>query len=120
LRGNKLQQHHHHDNFYILIFMPALATYTNVLNTALVILQRKGFRVWSDNDETNWFAERDGWDFQADDPIQLLGLIGIFEFQKPAEYREYWWQLQEPYLIENVPKQAPDYIPVYSQKKRKA
>jgi hypothetical protein len=97
--------------------MPALATFTNVLNTALVILQQKGFRVWSDQDEQKWYAERDGWDFQADDPIQLLGLVGILEHQKPTEYREYWWQLLEPYLIENVSKQAPDYIPIWKKGK---
>jgi hypothetical protein len=76
--------------------MPALGAYTNVLNTALVILQRKGFRVWSDEKEENWYAEKDGWDFMADDPIQLLGLVAIFEHQRPTEFSEYWWQLQEP------------------------
>ena len=93
--------------------MPALGACSNVLNTALVVIQRKGFRVWSNETENYWYAERDGWDFMADNPIELLGLIAIFEHQKPAEFREYWWQLQEPYLIESVPKQAPVYKPVW-------
>ncbi len=89
--------------------MPALATYTNVLNTALVVLQRKGYRVWSNQDESMWYAERQGWDFQADDPIQLLGLIAIFEYHHPSEYREYWWQIQEPFLLDRIPKNSPEY-----------
>jgi hypothetical protein len=96
--------------------MPALGAYSNVLNTALVVLERKGFRVWSDEAQENWYAERDGWDFIADDPIQLLGLVSIFEHRKPTEFREYWWQLQEPYLIDNVPKAPPDYVPVWKRR----
>ena len=96
--------------------MPALGAYANVDNTALVVLQRKGFRVWTDDTESEWFAERDGWDFMADDPIQLLGLIAIFEFQQPTEFREYWWQHSEPWLVEKVPKTSPDYKPVYSHR----
>ena len=95
--------------------MPALAAYSNVLNTALVVLQRKGYRVWSDANEENWFAEKDGWDFMADDPIQLLGLIGIYEFRQPQEYSEYWWQMQEPFLIDSTPKTAPEYVPVWKR-----
>jgi hypothetical protein len=95
--------------------MPALATYANVLNTALVILQRKGYRVWSNEDESMWYAERQGWDFQADDPIQLLGLVGIFEHHQPTDFREYWWQIQEPFVIDSIPKQSPDYTPVWKK-----
>ena len=77
--------------------MPALGAYANVFNTALVILQHKGFRVWTSESETEWFVEREGWDFMADDPIQLLGLVSIYEFQRPAAYQEYWWQHQDPW-----------------------
>lgn len=96
--------------------MPALSAAANVPNTALVILQRKGFCVWTDDAEKWWFAERDGWDFMADDPIQLLGLVAIFEFQQPTEFREYWWRHREPWLVDSVPKTAPDYTPVYSRR----
>lgn len=95
--------------------MPALGAAANVLNTALVVIQRKGFHVWSDKTENYWYAEKDGWDFMADDPIQLLGLIAIFEHQKPTEFREYWWQIQEPYLVESVPHQAPHYKPIWER-----
>ena len=95
--------------------MPALGAYANVFNTSLVILQRKGFRVWTNDSEEEWFAEREGWDFMADDPIQLLGLVSIYEFQHPTEYREYWWQHQEPWLIESVSKTRPDYKPVWNR-----
>jgi hypothetical protein len=95
--------------------MPSLGVYSNVLNTALIVLQRKGFRVWTNESESNWYAEKDGWDFLADDPIQLLGLVSIFEFQKPSQFKEYWWMIEEPYLIERVPKDPPEYLPVWKR-----
>ena len=95
--------------------MPALGAYLNVFNTALVVLQQKGFRVWTNDTEDEWFAERAGWDFIADDPIQLLGLVSIYDHRSPTEFREYWWQYQEPWLIESVSKTRPDYISVWQR-----
>jgi hypothetical protein len=92
--------------------MPALGCYANVFNTALVILQRKGYRVWQGNGGLIC-AEKNGWDFTADDPVQLLGLISIYESQQPASYREYWWKIDEPWLIEDIADEPPDYQPVW-------
>ena len=88
--------------------MPALSAYLNVWNTCLVILQNKGFRTWTDEAENYFFAERDGWDFMADDPIQLLGLIAIFEHTNPTKREEYWWRIEEPWLVESLPKSPPE------------
>lgn len=71
--------------------MPTLSQYTNVFDTALALLHAKGYQVWRDDVAQLFYAERDGWDFAADDPVGLLGVIGIFEAVQPAEYREYWW-----------------------------
>lgn len=90
--------------------MPALSYYTNVHNTALVVLERKGYRLWTENEV--YCAEKDGWDFMADDPVQLLGVVAIYEFQKPAEYQEYWWRLREPSLLHDLPTTAPEFTPV--------
>ena len=97
-------------------FMPALSYYTNVHNTALVILQRKGYRVWTRREPELFCAEKDGWDFWADDPVQLLGLISIHEFHHPPAWREYWWQIAEPWLYDAIPDRPPDYTPVFERK----
>lgn len=96
--------------------MPALSYYTNVLNTALVVLQRKGYRVWTEQNGHRFCAEKNGWDFTAHDPVQLLGLIAIYEVQQPTAYREYWWKIDEPWLYDNVPSSRPDYTPAWESK----
>ncbi len=96
--------------------MPALGYYTNVHNTALVILQRKGYRLWRDPGTDHLCAEKEGWDFMADDPVQLLGLVAIHEVKQPASFCEYWWKIDEPWLLDSVPETPPDYAPVWQQK----
>jgi hypothetical protein len=96
--------------------MPALSYYSNVFNTALAMLQRKGFRVWTEQDGNLVCAERDGWDFMADDPVQLLGLIAIYEAHQPAKHTEYWWKIDEPRLWDKIPSSRPDYVPVWERK----
>ena len=42
-----------------------------------------------------WRAERNGYDFAADDPIELLGLTAVYEFKNPAEPpTNYWWVVE--------------------------
>ena len=55
---------------------------------------------------------KDGWDFTADDPIQLLGLVAVFEHENPEKYEEYWWRKKEPWLLEDLPQESPDYVPI--------
>ena len=93
--------------------MPALGEYSNVYNTALLILQQKGFRTWYDEQTSLYGCERGGWDFLADSPTGLLGLVAIFEFKEPKEFREYWWREEGPDLYRALPKAAPDYTPVW-------
>ena len=38
----------------------------------------------------------------ADDPIQLLGLVSIYEHHSPEEKQEYWWKIDEPDLFEKL------------------
>jgi hypothetical protein len=99
-----------------IAFMPALSYYTNVHNTALVILQQKGYRVWTRRDPERICAEKDGWDFMAHDPVQLLGVVAIHEFHRPREFREYWWKIDEPRLYDSIPSAPPDYVPVWERK----
>jgi hypothetical protein len=93
--------------------MPALSYYSNVHNTALVILQRKGYRLWAEQDGDLICAEKDGWDFMADDPVQLPGVIAIYEFHHPPACSESWWKIDEPWLCGSIPNSAPEYVPVW-------
>jgi hypothetical protein len=48
--------------------MSDLSAYLNVYNTALVVLERKGSSLYYDKSHDWWFAEKDGWEFLADNP----------------------------------------------------
>ncbi len=61
-------------------------------------------------------AEKDGWDFMADTPCGLLGVVGIFEWKKPTSYKEYWWRERGDDIYGILPKTPPDYTPVYMKK----
>jgi hypothetical protein len=96
--------------------MPVLGDHSNVYNTVFLILQRKGYRAWYDEGTSSYGCERDGWDFLADSPTALLGLVAIFEFKRPAEYREYWWREDGARLYESLPKTPPEYTPVWQRR----
>ena len=94
--------------------MATLADCGNINNTILTILEKKGFQVWSDRPNSYW-AEKDGWDFTAQSLSELLGLINIYEFISPEEYKEYWWKLDETTTIDNLPKKEQHYVPIYAK-----
>jgi hypothetical protein len=98
--------------------MPALSEYSNVYNTAILILERKGFRVWVDSKTSLYCCERDGWDFMADTPCGLLGVVAIFEFKTPKECGEYWWREDGPDRYGSLPTQAPEYVSVVDRSRR--
>jgi hypothetical protein len=91
--------------------MPALGEYVNVYNTALVAIESKGFQVWYDGKAELFCAEKDGWDFMAENPISLLGLIGIYETQAPTDYGEYWWRRTGP-DYQRLPSSPRPYVSV--------
>ncbi|MDO9022289.1 MAG: hypothetical protein Q8S73_31490 [Deltaproteobacteria bacterium] len=99
--------------------MPALSEYTNVCNTAILILQERGFRCWADDKMEMFRCERDGWDFAAESPVGLLGLVAIFEHMAPAEYREYWWRKEGPAIYGSLPQEAPEFVPVSMRQRPK-
>jgi hypothetical protein len=94
--------------------MPALSEYSNVHNTAFNILVKKGYRIWIEKDDIGdlCWAEKDGWDFFANTPCALLGLIAIYEFKNPEKYHEYWWKDDTLELAEKMIQVAPDYVSV--------
>jgi hypothetical protein len=98
--------------------MPTLSQYTNVFDTAVALLHRKGYQVWRDDPSQLYFAERDGWDFAADDPVGLLGVVSIYEERAPTGYSEYWWRSSADTGSERAlpTKPARPYTPVYARK----
>ncbi len=89
--------------------MPTLGEYSNVYNTALLLIQRKGFQVWYEKENETFCAERGGWDFMANSPTGLLGLIAIFESKNPTRWEEYWWREQEPFILRSLPTKPRPY-----------
>lgn len=75
--------------------MPTLSEYANVYGTALQVLKDKGYQVWFEPTTNLFWAERNGWDFAADSPTGLLGVVAIYEHRRPDQYKEYWWRGDE-------------------------
>lgn len=96
--------------------MPALSAYANTENTALIILKQKGYQYWYDEEMERYCCEKDGWDFTAEGATELLGVVAFFEHHQPKEYKEYWWKIDEPWLIQDVPKEPESYTPVWKRK----
>ncbi|MBD1229592.1 hypothetical protein [Xenorhabdus griffiniae] len=96
--------------------MPVLSEYSNVTNTVFNVLDKKGFNIWYDEEVNMYCAEKDGWDFMADSPCGLLGVISIYEFKQPAEYKEYWWRDEEKDLLNNLSHTPPEYTSVIYNK----
>jgi hypothetical protein len=80
-------------------FVPHLFSHLNVYNTALVVLERKGWALRYDTAEGWWFANKGEWEFLADDPMQLLGLVAIYKHHSPKKKEEYWWKIDQPDLL---------------------
>ena len=89
--------------------MPALSEYSSVHNTVFNILTDKGYRLWYEKKQEMYYAEKDGWDFVANTPCALLGLVAIYEYKMPEHYYEYWWKDEKLDLIKSISKHAPEY-----------
>lgn len=93
----------------------------NVWNTCLRILRLRGytFKVEGELDEDGcwptdalWIAERDDFRFIGDNPIELLGLVGIYDHVRPTEDADYWWHIDgEDIRREVMLKAFPDRAP---------
>ena len=97
--------------------MPALSAYINTENTALVILEKLGYQYWYDDSNETCCCEKDGWDFVANSFTELLGVVRIYEFHNPDRYEEYWWKIDEPCLVEEVPSLPEKYKSVIYRKR---
>lgn len=101
--------------------MPALFEYSNVYNTALLILEREGYQLWVEpgQDGAYYHAERHGWEFVSPTPVGLLGLIAIFKARRPRRFREYWWRVDGRDLDGRgrLPKRPRPFKPIWERQK---
>ncbi|GAA2152586.1 hypothetical protein GCM10009760_49390 [Kitasatospora kazusensis] len=89
--------------------------------TCLQLLRRRGYHLKvellsdeeDEEDETGqdaWLAEKDGFTFWGDNPIELLGLVAVYEDTRPEEDRPYWWSVktvrERPSLREQLVDEA--------------
>ena len=85
--------------------MSTLGEFANVHDSALDILEKKGFQLWFDEKNELFFAERNALDFAAENPISLLGLVAIFEAEEPPHYHEYWWRRKQTEPRPRLPRE---------------
>jgi hypothetical protein len=86
----------------------SLSSSGNVHNTCLRILRQRGFALSVDGEQDAdgcyptdclWIAEKEGYRFAADNPIELLGLVAIYDHVQPqGEAKGYWWHVDGPDL----------------------
>ena len=102
-----------------------LASHANVYNTCLRILRSRGFALEVSGDPEpdgsypvacRWVARKGDFHFRADNPVELLGLVAVYDHVRPQEDRPYWWSVAGPdirtELLEAAfPDEAPDAEP---------
>ena len=53
-----------------------------------------------------WAAEKDGFRFMVDNPIGLLGLVGVYNHMQPLEDRPYWWRKEGEDVLRKIMSEA--------------
>ncbi len=97
--------------------MASLTSHANVWETCLQLLHRQGYHLkveLSDEEDEYaldaWLAEKDGFTFWGDNPIELLGLVAVYEDVRPEEDQPYWWSRktvpERPWLREQLVDEA--------------
>jgi hypothetical protein len=90
-----------------------LSSHSNVYNTCLRILRKKGFQLITEYevDENQsiipssqfWRAIKNGYELVASNPIELLGLATIYEYKQPSdEPSSYWWTVDGENIWEEL------------------
>jgi hypothetical protein len=74
-----------------------------LFNTSLFLIKKHGFTIrYEKKGSKFWIAEKNGFRFVGDNPLDLLGLVAIYLEIKPKEESEYWWKLDEPNIIGEI------------------
>ncbi len=98
-----------------------VASRPNVYNTCLRILRSRGFALevrgeaepdGSYPTDCRWIARKDDFYFCGDNPIELLGLVAVYDHVQPQEDRPYWWVVEGPDISTELMESAfPDKAP---------
>lgn len=96
--------------------MPVVSEYTNVYTTAVTVLEQAGFQVWYDEETELYGCERGGWDFMAESPVGLLGLVKLYETMAPEQYGEYWWRREDGTPFRELPRAPRPYVSVIERR----
>ena len=98
-----------------------LASNANNYNTCLLILRSRGFALEVSGEaepdgsypsECRWIARKGGFYFCGDNPIELLGLVAIYDHVQPQDDRSYWWAVAGPDVgLELMETAFPDKTP---------
>jgi hypothetical protein len=93
---------------------PRLFSYPNVWNSCLLLARAMGFSLrlvgHPDQDGSishcSWRATReDGTELTAANPIELAGLIALYNHHWPQRNEEYWWRINGPDLLKELREQ---------------
>jgi hypothetical protein len=93
--------------------MDMLSSHANVYNTCLLILRERGYKLRVEGEQDgegmiiptslNWVAIDDGYQMNADNPIELLGLVTIYELRKAGpDPKPYWWNVSGPDIYDEL------------------
>ncbi len=73
----------------------------NVWNTSIALVEKRGWKISTrdlGSDENNikyeWIAKKGEFEVIGNSPIEMLGLISIYESQYEGSHEPYWWQLK--------------------------
>lgn len=99
--------------------MTTLGSAPNVYDTCLRLLRKRGYSLCVKKTRAEgypmWIAEKDGFKFVGDNPIELLGLTAIYEEVLPvdaASAPSYWWRIEGDNISGELIDAAPAYQPI--------
>ncbi len=85
----------------------------NVRNPCLRLLRLRGYvlrmdcGLYEDDDSTNSFsAHKNGFNFYADNPVELLGLTAFHDHHSPSSDAPYWWMIDGPNIYNDLLDEA--------------
>ena len=80
--------------------MPSLASAPSVHATCLRILRARGYSLsqvffdFEDQSPHRYRAEHGGFSFEAENPVELLGLTALYEYVRPTADEPRWWLVE--------------------------
>jgi hypothetical protein len=86
----------------------------NVWNSCLRVLRARGYdlsitcnappglNAVERLNHVTWLARKGGYQLVANNPIELLGLAGVYEFKNQTSDEAYWWVVEGADIVEEL------------------